>query len=181
MDGRSFANLVERYHKVWLGVALSMLPIGAIFPLDYNHKKRVFDITPHIPDYEQIDLQSDEIGIEMKCRCTIFEPRFDVYAHQIPDYEAVHPDKTLYWAFLFYDLLRLRKNLTKANLKRSIGRREVWFLEWDFVKQFPEHIGTTGNHVYVRKRDFPLLRISMLIGWLAEHYMCLKILRLRRG
>jgi len=52
-------------------------------------------------------------------------------------------------------LLVRPKKIRNHNIEKLVSSREVWFLEWDWVKQFPVSYPKTGPYVYVNKSLFP--------------------------
>lgn len=138
MNPRVFTSLVETYHLQWLESTLQ--PAG---------------INQHNQDVG-IDLTGPGVGIELKSRLQKYSPNFAVHAYQIDTYPALLPNHTLYWAFLVYDLQKPIDAIQPEEIPTVITNREVWFLDWNWIRQFPTSNAKTGPYVYVHKNQFPL-------------------------
>ena len=132
MESRSFTTKGELSHRLWLSDVLGI-------PYSTNGG---------------IDLVDDQVGVELKARYRIYTHKFTVHAYQVEQFKKENPGKELYWAFLLYDLDRDVRKVGK-NIERTVTRRDVVFLPWDFVKQFPIATPKTGPYIYVPERDFP--------------------------
>ena len=47
------------------------------------------------------------------------------------------------------------KEITNNNLESVIGFRQAWFIEWDWIRQFPISHPKTGPYIYVGLNRFP--------------------------
>ena len=137
MNPRVFTNVVEWHHLEWLQRILKL-----------HH--------PHDINVESgIDLLDESTGIELKSRLQTYSKNFAVHAYQIDEYRAQLPNHSLYWAFLFYDLTKPVKEIEVEEVPKTVKSREAWFLDWNWIRQFPISGAKTGPYVYVHKRNFP--------------------------
>jgi hypothetical protein len=148
MEYKAFRTLVEPYIKLWLGTALDMLPPGT------NMMLPGFDVVPRI-NHLGIDLWDGKTGIELKCAYDRWGGRFPFPSRQIDEYCRQNPGLELFWAFAIYSLSREPCQIERAQLGDYIGEKNVWFLPWDWVRQFATHEAKTATFTYVRKKDFP--------------------------
>ncbi|MBW3011936.1 hypothetical protein KY311_02020 [Candidatus Woesearchaeota archaeon] len=121
------------HHRIWLSSLLNV-------PVSYNGG---------------IDLADNDVGIELKCRYEIYNHSFAVHEYQIEQFQKENPGKHLFWAFLIYGLKMSPKRIGNHNIGRLIQKREVWFIDWDWVRQFPVSYPKTGPYVYVKEENFP--------------------------
>ncbi len=137
MNPRVFTNVVEWYHLEWLQNILKL----------------------NRPDQLSIDCGIDLLdqgtAVELKSRLKKYSHNFAVHAYQIDEYESQLPDHTLFWAFLFYDLTKPVKKIEAEEVGSCIKGREAWFMDWKWIKQFPQSNVKTGPYVYVHKNNFP--------------------------
>ena len=133
MNSNKFKNVVENCHLKWLSSVLS---------LKINTK-------------DGIDLSNETIGVELKSKYSIYSKRFAIHSYQVDKFREQNPDKVLFWCLLCYGLSKKPIEIKKEALEDLLTIREAWFLEWDWVRQFP--ISTkpkTGPYIYVGIRDF---------------------------
>ena len=133
MKPRSFTTRGEISHRTWL---------SNILQVPYNMNGG-------------IDLADDSVGIELKCRYQIYPPTFTIHEYQISRFKEENPDQKLFWAFLLYDLALQPKRIGRHNIGKLVTSRDVWFFDWDWVKQFPVSRPKTGPYVYVKRSFFP--------------------------
>jgi hypothetical protein len=133
MIPRAFTSRIEMCHKRWLAKVLDM---------DYSVNGG-------------IDLLDDEKGIELKCRYKRWYPHFAVHEYEINKFEEENHDKKLFWGFLVYNLATEPKKIGKKNIDNIVSERNIWFMDWDYVRQFPSYHPKTGPYVYVTKNKFP--------------------------
>lgn len=137
MNPRVFTNVVEWHHLEWLQRLLKL-----------KH--------PHEIGIESgIDLVDEHTGIELKSRLQAYSKNFAVHAYQVDEYQAQLPNRNLYWAFLFYNLRKPVQEIEAADVGKNVATREVWFIDWDWIRQFPISSAKTGPYIYVHKRNFP--------------------------
>jgi hypothetical protein len=134
MDSRSFTTKMEQFHREWLSKATGI-------PYSTN---------------DGIDLSNDKVSIEIKCRCDIYHHHFVIHEYQFDAFKKENPDKELFWAFILYGLTKNVKEMTDKNLENYVTFRQVWFLPWNWAKQFPVSNPKTGPYVYVPVYALPL-------------------------
>lgn len=133
MKAEVFRTLIEPYHLRWIAKPL-------------NAKTS---------DKFGIDIYNDFIGIELKSRHINYTKNFAVHAYQVDQFRKENPNRELYWCFLIYHTSIGIKEITNHNLESVIGFRKAWFIEWDWIRQFPISNPKTGPYVYVGLKDFP--------------------------
>ncbi len=104
-----------------------------------------------------IDLLSDKIGIELKCRLRKYSCIWACDENDKISFEERHQDIALYWAFLLYEISRGVQDLRKIrNLDRFVVSRECWFLPWKWIEIFPVYSPEkSGPFRYANARYFP--------------------------
>ena len=134
MNPRRFTTKGELCHRKWLSSILDI-------PFRTNGG---------------IDLANEDIGIELKCRYKKYNHQFTVHEYQLNRFQEENPGKKLYWAFLLYDLKKQPDRIGNANcIENAVSNREVWFFEWNWIKQFPVSHPKTGPYVYIKEKFFP--------------------------
>lgn len=132
MNPRSFTNRAEAINRSWLSEVLGI----------------------PIPEYRGIDLLGNGVGVEFKSSCKR-SPQYTVHYYQYKEFPARHPDAVLWWAFMSYGLTAPVKELDESDIKESILNRRVWFLEWDWVGQFPVVKKKSADYIYIHQKDIP--------------------------
>jgi hypothetical protein len=144
-----------------------------------------------------IDLCDADFGIELKAKLLYgsYTKSWAVHAHQIVGFKQASPSKDLYWAFMHYKLsksvLQIDDNKYGSGLESLVSEREVWFLPWGWIDQFPQSNVKTGPYVYVNPKNFPgvdyfenfsedngLLHVpkdSSLLGKVTRNFNCGKV------
>ena len=122
-------------HKKWLSSVLNM---------------------PYSSNGFGIDFLDDRLGIELKCRYDRYTPNFAVHEYQVDHFLEKNPGRELFWAFLVYGLTKTPSDIRGRDIGKFVSSRHVWFLEWDWVRQFPVSYPETGPYRYVHaNKDFP--------------------------
>ena len=135
MNYRAFTTLVEICHRGWVSTATG-IPVSS---------------------RNGVDLLDHEVGIELKGRLRTYSEHIAVHNYQVNQFPREHPDRELYWGFLFYELSKPVERiwLYERDLNKFITDREVWFLPWNWIRQFRVHRPETGPYRYVSKKRFP--------------------------
>ncbi|MEI7718870.1 MAG: hypothetical protein WCI72_03295 [archaeon] len=104
-----------------------------------------------------IDFTNEQFGIEMKNRMKKYNHSWACNEDDRKRFEGLHHGKDMYWAFVLYELSRDVKDLRRIkNLEPFIDFREVWFLNWDFILQFPvSYPSSSGPFRYPKEINFP--------------------------
>ena len=132
MNSERFKTLIELYH---------IESLSKILGLNHGHNG--------------IDLWNDILGIEVKCRYIKYGYRVAVHSYQIEQFRNENKNKELFWCFLFYDLSIAPTQIKSEKVNRFVTRREIWFIEWNWINQFPISNAKTGPYVYIGKTQFP--------------------------
>lgn len=135
MNSNVFKNIIEPIHKRWLSTTLDM----------------------YCSHSTGIDLLHEQFGVELKSKLDTYTKAFAVHEYQIQQFKEDNKDKELYWAFMLYSLDRpISKIQDEDSIAQHVTDRTVWFIEWDWINQFPSSSGTkTGEYVYVKTHQFP--------------------------
>jgi hypothetical protein len=150
MKARSFNSVMPKYNELWAGKGLNM----------------------NINNHAGPDLIDGNKAVEIKFKL-IHENKYSdkcwrVLEHQL-DYDKIYSE--IYWGFGFYSLNKEVKNINKKdiiNLENLVNFRELYLVNWDWVKQFPIYlqIGKTKlsswNHVLLYPRMNKLFPKSIL-------------------
>tara|TARA_Y100000034_G_C6893089_1_gene411287 strand:- start:1886 stop:2584 length:699 start_codon:yes stop_codon:yes gene_type:complete len=73
-------------------------------------------------------------------------PQFKIGVHQIYKYPEDLKGYQLFWAFMSFELKKQISEITPDTIENSIGKREIWLFEWDYIHTFTafdEEIYTT--------------------------------------
>lgn len=139
MKSRAFTTRGELCHREWLSYYLQI-------PYTKNGG---------------IDLLNDKSGIELKCRYSIYPHSWTVHHYEIDKFENDNPDKVLFWGFLLYNLKAIPSRIPADRLEEFVTEREVWFMEWSWIKQFPVATPKTGPYVYIYQKDLHHIQSEM--------------------
>jgi len=138
MRPEGFKTRIERPNKLWLASFLGMVPSTGS---------------------GGIDLLSEEIGIELKCRYLKYiQHNYACCEKEYQNFPNCYPQRELYWAFLLYGLNKEPREIEKSrvNLERYITERVVKFVPWDFVQPFPvSYPERSGPFRYVGQKHLP--------------------------
>lgn len=129
MKSRAFTTFIGTCHEEWLS--------------------KIFDV-PRTDSSGKIDLANDILGIESKARYVKWCHRYAVAAYQFPLFRRQNPTQDLYWAFILYNLVKEPRKIKKSeDLEPLVSKREAWFFDWDWIKQFPiSRKRKTGRYRY---------------------------------
>ncbi len=127
MKSRGFTTKSEMCHRIWLSDALNI-------PISSNGG---------------IDLVGDNIGIELKCRYSLYRNGFTIHQYQVDRFRDENPGKELFWAFMLYDLDKSPRKIKEMDIEAAVTDRAVWFYDWNWVRQFPVHNPKTGPYIYI--------------------------------
>ncbi|HTZ41669.1 MAG TPA: hypothetical protein VMC07_00470 [Candidatus Omnitrophota bacterium] len=134
MNQNSFKTISEGHNKRWLSPKIGI-------PAQFGGG---------------IDFLDDFFAIELKGGNKSYHDSFAVHSYQIGGFKRAYPGREFFWAFLLYDTTKPICDMTESeNIAKFMVDRDVWFLEWDWIRQFPVHYAPTGPYVYPKKKDFP--------------------------
>ena len=134
MDHRIFINYIEICHKSWLGEFLNI-------PVQIK---------------TGIDLLDDKLGIELKNRYQKYSKSFAVHAYQVDLFKKDNPDIELSWGLLLYDLQKEPPMFEdNDDFEQEVTSRNIWFIEWDWIYQFPVQNPKTGPYRYASLSKSP--------------------------
>ncbi|MBX4212341.1 hypothetical protein KW787_02710 [Candidatus Pacearchaeota archaeon] len=116
MKARTYNPRISYYHELWAANALGM----------------------RVNDQDGADLIDRRKIIEVKF--TLDNPSYTrswtVFEHQL----SYNQEKAGYWGLGVYQLDRSIKKIKEdENLEDSVGEREIYLVEWDWMNQFPPH------------------------------------------
>lgn len=153
MDPEAFRNIIEWAHRAWLA--------------------RVTGIPS--PGRTDIDHFDDEVGFELKSRYAFWGHRFAIHSYQKTEFPKNHPGKELHWAFLLYGLSQAPREIDEEerDLEPFVTKRDVWFLEWDWVNGYDVSVTKTGPYIYVG--------LPAIIDEFQRRTICKEVKTYRRG